>query len=88
MLIDRPRLTPPSRNLPGSGFQTSNTHAPGKYPRDADTWTRSGRGWSEYCQGARAFAQGEKHHTQQGKAAAIPAGNTAGATGTASVSAS
>eukprot|EP00966_Prymnesium_polylepis_P173870 4022587-Prymnesium_polylepis.1 len=23
-------------------------HAPGKYPRDADTWTRSGRGWSEY----------------------------------------
>eukprot|EP00966_Prymnesium_polylepis_P282041 6517589-Prymnesium_polylepis.1 len=24
-------------------------HAPGKYPRDADTWTRTGRGWSEYC---------------------------------------
>eukprot|EP00966_Prymnesium_polylepis_P038063 882547-Prymnesium_polylepis.1 len=25
-------------------------HAPGKYPRNADTWTRTGRGWSEYCQ--------------------------------------
>ena len=30
-LIDRPRLTPSSRNLPGSGFQTSDMHAPGKY---------------------------------------------------------
>eukprot|EP00966_Prymnesium_polylepis_P259327 5990071-Prymnesium_polylepis.1 len=32
-------------NLPGSGFQASNMHAPGKprkYPRDADTWTRTG----------------------------------------------
>eukprot|EP00966_Prymnesium_polylepis_P161880 3741487-Prymnesium_polylepis.1 len=25
-------------------------HAPGKYPRDADTWTRTGMVWSEDCQ--------------------------------------
>eukprot|EP00966_Prymnesium_polylepis_P115836 2677694-Prymnesium_polylepis.1 len=24
-------------------------HAPGKYPRDADTWTRTGKVWSEDC---------------------------------------
>eukprot|EP00966_Prymnesium_polylepis_P258259 5965746-Prymnesium_polylepis.1 len=24
-------------------------HAPGMYPRDADTWTRTGTVWSEDC---------------------------------------
>eukprot|EP00966_Prymnesium_polylepis_P308743 7134506-Prymnesium_polylepis.1 len=24
-------------------------HAPGMYPRDADTWTRTGAVWSEDC---------------------------------------
>eukprot|EP00966_Prymnesium_polylepis_P101303 2346462-Prymnesium_polylepis.1 len=30
-------------------------HAPGISPRDADTWTRSGTVWSEYCHGLGAL---------------------------------